>query len=157
MIPIFSCSDTGHSEKKRAEKKKNELTVPEIYKKPPSSFGDTLIVSGKSAVFFNPDSLQLEKIKNITEKMVYESNIHDCFYQMRNARMVLKKYWPRIKVTETTTNRYLLFVKTDKTSTIIDLDSKGDMCGLFLFDGNKKPEFADMMNIETALDFYFAH
>jgi hypothetical protein len=29
------------------------------------------------------------------------------------------------------------------------------MCGIFLFDGKKEPELADMMNIDTALGFYF--
>jgi hypothetical protein len=87
--------------------------------------------TGESVVFYNPDSLQREKIKEITRKNVYESNEHDCYYLMRNARIVLKKYWPRIHIIETSANRYLLFVKTDKNNTCVDLNSKGDMCGIF--------------------------
>jgi hypothetical protein len=149
---IFSCSDN-----RNPENKKNNTPAQVTYVKPPSSFNDTLIISDKSAVFFNPDSLQLEKIKGITENMIYESNVHDCFYQMRNARLVLKKDWPKIRIIETAQNRYLLFVKSDKTKTCIDLNSRGDMCGIYLFDTAKEPEFADMMNIDTALGFYFSH
>jgi hypothetical protein len=127
-----------------------------IIRKPPSSFSDTLTIRIPSAVFYSSDSLQLQKIKEITAKNEYETEVHNCFYLMRNARMSLKKYWPQIHIIETSAYRYLLFVKTDKTKTCIDLNSKGDMCGIFLFDGKKEPELADMMNIDTSLGFYFA-
>ena len=144
-----------------AKKNNSPGTTPEhtdtIIRKPPSSFSDTLTVHSPSAVFYNPDSLQLQKIKDITAKNQYETDVHNCFYLQRNARMVLEKYWPKIHIIETRANRYILFVKSDKTHTCIDLNSKGDMCGIFLFDGKKEPELADMMNIDTALGFYFAH
>ena len=126
-----------------------------IKSKPPGSFSDTLIIDFPSAVFYNPDSLQLEKIKAISAKNEFETDVHNCFYLMRNAKIELKKYWPNIRIIETSVNRYLLFVKEDRTKTYIDLDSKVDMCGIFLFDGKKEPELADMMNIDTALSFYF--
>jgi hypothetical protein len=106
-------------------------------------------------VFYNPDSLQLAKIKAISKKEIYETQVHNCLFLMRNARIVLKKYWPKIRIIETKTNRFLLFQKADKRVTCIDLNREGDMCGIFLFDGKKEPELADMMNIETALGFYF--
>jgi hypothetical protein len=126
-----------------------------IKRKPPSSFSDTLTIHFPSAVFYNPDSLQLLKIKEITAKNDYETDVHNCFYLIRNARIVLKKYWPQIHIIETSKARYLLFIRADKTQTCIDLNTKGDMCGMFLFDGKKEPEPADMMNIDTALGFYF--
>jgi len=125
------------------------------YKKPSSSFSDTLVISKVSAVFYNPDSLQLNKIQAITKKELYETDVHNCFYLMRNARMVLKKYWPHIHIIETSEYRYLLFIKADNSQTCIDLDTKEDMCGILLFDRKKEPELIDMMNIETALGFYF--
>ena len=151
-VSMLSCSQP-------AKKKIPEAITPEhkdsIRRKPPSSFSDTLTIHYPSAVFYNPDSLQLLKIKEKTAKNDYETDIHNCFYQMRNARIVLKKYWPQIHIIETSKNRYLLFVKADKSKIFIDLDNKGDMCGLLLFDGKKEPELADMMNIETAMGFYF--
>ena len=152
IICLVSCSDENqknNSIKNITEKKDT------IIRKPPSSFSDTITINFPSAVFYNPDSLQLEKIKEVTPKNAYESDVHNCFYLMRNARIVLKKYWPEIHIIETSVNRYLLFVKADKNKTCIDLNSKGDMCGIFLFDGKKEPGLADMMNIDTALGFYF--
>ena len=87
--------------------------------------------------------------------MIFESMVHDCFYQIKNARMVLKKQWPQVKIIETSRARYLLFIKADKSKICIDLDTKNDMCGLFLFDGKKDPVLTDMTNIDTALKFYF--
>jgi hypothetical protein len=149
---LISCSagnKKNNSFKNITEKKDT------IIRKPPSSFSDTITINFPSAVFYNPDSLQLEKIKEVTPKNAYESDVHNCFYLMRNARIVLKKYWPEIHIIETSVNRYLLFVKADKNKTCIDLNSKGDICGIFLFDGKKEPELADIMNIDTALGFYF--
>jgi hypothetical protein len=156
IVWFWGCSDPATSTKKDLQEQKQSNTIPVSYKKPPSSFRDTLIITGESAVFYNPDSLQREEIKKITPKNVYESEEHDCFYLMRNARVVLKKYWPRIHIIETSVNRYLLFVKAGKNNTCVDLNSKGDMCGIFLFDGRKEPELADMMNMDTALGFYFS-
>lgn len=154
MLIIFfvSCSngnEKNNSVKNTAEKKD---TTPG---KPPSNLSDTLVIDFPSVVFYNPDSLQLEKIKKIVTQNEFSTEVHNCFYLMRNARNVLKQYWPKIHIIETSKNRYLLFVKTDKTKSVIDLDSKGDMCGIILFNGKKEPELADMMNIDTALGFYF--
>lgn len=152
-VCIIACSgDTA--DKGSDEQNKNAPGIaPAI--KPFSSFGDTLIINAPSAVFFKPDSLQLEKIRSVNKKMVFESMTHDCFYQMRNARSVLKKYWPQVRIIETSKARYLLFIKVDKSKTGIDLNFKGDICGIFLFDPEKEPELIDMMNIDTALGFYF--
>ena len=80
-------------------------------KKPPSSFGDTVVVDRESAVFYNPDSLQMERIKSVNEKRVYATITHDCYYMMQNARNVIRQYWPRIRIVEVVKARYLLFVK----------------------------------------------
>lgn len=152
----MGCSEKRNTEGKINKEEEKTEADPVSYKKPPSSFSDTIIITGSSAVFYNSDSLQLEKIKGVIELPVYESNVHDCFFQMRNARMVLKKYWTQIHIIETSKHRYLLFIKANNKKTCIDLNEKNDMCGVFLFDGIKEPELVDMMNIETALGYYFS-
>ena len=150
LLLIAGC--TNNRQKK--EEEKNEPAEVKIIKKPASSFSDTLIVDKVTAVFFHPDSVQLDKFRSVSSKMIYESTVHDCFYQMRNARIVLRQYWPKINIAECRNNRFVLFIKSDKSKVFIDLDSR-DMCGLLLFDGKKDPQVADMMNIETELEYYF--
>ena len=155
LMFILACSGKRPLTNKKKENLIQPDTVQISYRKPPSGFDDTLIIHSFSAIFYDPDSLQLEKIKKNTPQNIFESAVHDCFYQMKNARMVVKRYWPQIHIIETNRNRFLLFIKDNKAETCIDLNTKGDMCGIFLFDGKKEPELIDMMNIDTALGFYF--
>jgi hypothetical protein len=135
---------------------KNNLRSKDTIKtKPPGSFSDTLVINYPAAVFYNPDSTQLAKIKSISEPMIFESAEHDCFYQMRNARIVLKKNLPHVQIIETSKARYIQFIKSDKSFTITDLDTKNDMCGIIFFNRIKDPLLIDMMNIDTEWDYYF--
>lgn len=153
ILLVFSCSQSPEKNNKQVEKV--QVSKFRNIKKPPSSFNDTIIVSRKSAVFYNPDSLQMEKIKSVNEKMIFATITHDCYYQMQNARNVIRQYWPHIRIIEVIKARYLLFVKADNSKIYIDLNAKNDICGLFLFDPKKNPEIVDMPNIDTFLGFYF--
>jgi hypothetical protein len=123
--------------------------------KPQGSFSDTLTIAFPSAVFFSPDSIQLEKIKSITDPAGFESMTHENFFLMRNAKLEIKKNRPGIKIMEVNKFRYLLFKKIETGNTCIDLDSIPDSFGLFLFDGKKTPLLTDMANIGTEEGFYF--
>jgi hypothetical protein len=153
MLFVFSCSQTP--EKRNQQVKKDQAPKPLIIKKPPSSFNDTVVIDREAAVFYNPDSLQMQKIKSVNEERVYATITHDCFYMMQNARDVIRKFWPRIRIVEVVRARYLLFVRNNKNKICIDLNAKNNICGLFLFDPKKNPELADMPNINTSLGFYF--
>ena len=154
MLLASSCSENVKKDSNQPEEK-SAKTKPRIIKKPASSFNDTIVVNKKSVVFYSPDSLQMEKIKAVNEKAIFDMLTHDCHYQMQNARIELKKYWPQIHIAEATKARYILFVKKDETKLCIDLNDKNDICGLFLFDTKKDPVLVDMPNIDTELGFYF--
>lgn len=153
ILPGLSCSDTPPKTNLTQSKIEDKDSAKN---KPPGSFSDTIIIHPLSAVFYTPDSLQLEKIKAISDTMIFESTIHDCFYQMRNSRMLLKQYYPRIKIIDVKNARYLLFVKTDGQNECIDLNTKNDPCGILIFDGHKKARLVDMTNIESELGLYFS-
>jgi hypothetical protein len=126
----------------------------EILKKPSSSYHDSLFIDSPAAIFFEPDSLQMEKIRSVNEKGIYESLTHDCYYQMKNARLVLERNWPIIRVITDSNARWLIFKKTGGTITV-DLDQVNNICGIYLFDGVKAPVRIDMTNIDSELGFYF--
>lgn len=81
--------------------------------------------------------------------------MHDYFYQMRNGRKVVRESRPALTIIDARNYRYLLFVKRDNSRKCIDLNAKGDLYGILLFDGKKDPVLVDMPNIKTALGFYF--
>lgn len=152
LMFLNSCSNTV----KNKEVLPTEAdTVRPIQGKPSSSFIDTLNIDFPAAVFFNTDKVQSEKYIESNGKKVFDSIQHDCFYQMKYSRDILKKYYPEIKVTEVINSRYLRFKTTDSEYLTIDLD-KYDLCGMFISDGKKSPAVVDMTNVETQLGFYFA-
>lgn len=152
---LFTCSCSEGYKKNISQAQISPKTKSLIIKKPGSDFNDTIVIKAKSAVFYSPDSIQMEKIKRVNEKAIFDMLTHNCHYQMENARMVIKRYWPQIKIIETSTFRYLLFEKTNKSKVCIDLNDKNNICGLFLFDGKKDPVLVDMPNIDTQLGLYF--
>lgn len=159
VIPLvlFVCSCSESSKKNPAEAEVTLKPKSMIIKKPGSSFNDTVLINAKSAVFYSPDSVQMRKIKSVNENSTFDLLTHNCHYQMENARIVLKKSWPQIKIVEISKIRYLLFQKINKSKVCIDLNDKNDICGLFLFDGKKDPALVDMPNIDTQLNLYFSH
>ena len=86
--------------------------------------------------------------------MIYEGSMHEFFYQMRNAKSVIKKTWPWLSVIELKNHRFITFVKSNGKADCIDLNNKNDVYGLFVFNGRKSPLFVDMTNIETVVSFY---
>jgi hypothetical protein len=154
MAVTYSCKSKGKSALSENKTDSNKAALP-AYTKPPSSYSDTIIIDNTAAVFYHPDSLQLKKIEALIDKRIFESQMHEYFYQMRNSRIVLKNSWSSVKIIEAKNIRYLFFKKIDTPGVLIDLNSKTDPYGLFLFDGIKDPYFADMMNIETELFRYF--
>lgn len=149
---FFFLSCTGHEDPAKSDNPHGKPGY--VFKKPPSSYADTLNVNESAAVFYHPDSAQLRQIKKFSDSMVYDGMMHEFFYQMRNARLVIKNTWPELKIIEAKNCRYLLFTKKNHTHELVDLNSKNDAYGLFVFNTIKPPLLIDMTNIETEVSFY---
>jgi hypothetical protein len=152
-ILITSCSH-GNSSKNNLNQQLNHDTTSTLKTKPAATFEDTLIIKYPSAVFYYPDSLQLEKIKRVTNATIHASNMHESTYQIHNAHLVIEKTWPQLKIIEAKNYRYLLFIKKDGSENLIDLNTMNDAFGLFVFNKKKEPLVIDMTNIETGISFY---
>jgi hypothetical protein len=148
-----SCNNNTSS-KKQDVKESNPVAAIHTFTKPHSTYPDTLIITSPAAVFYHPDSLQLLKIKAVTDSNIYKSSMHEYYYQMLTARILLKRNWPGLKIVESNKNRFLLFIKKDNSRIYIDLDTKKDTHGLFVFDGKKAPILVDMTNLETIVSYY---
>jgi hypothetical protein len=123
---------------------------------PGATFSDTLVIHQfPVVVFYNPDSAQLVQIKKMTKESIIESQAHQFYFQMRNARIVMKRDWPKYTCIETHHARYLQFQNQAHQQQLVDLNSYEDFSGMILWDGTKKPHQIDMMNVETELSYYF--
>lgn len=127
----------------------------QTYHKPPSSFADTVTVDAPSAVFFDLDPQQKEKLRS-ADSVFFKGTVHECFYQMNFSRKTLKAKYPELRIIEVRKGRYLLFKMAGGTQRCIDLDTKNEACGLFIFDGHQDPQLMDMTNLETQLQSYLS-
>ncbi len=152
MVACFACSEQV---KQKPATEPLKPVADTIRVKPPSHYQDTLVIKGGAAIFYYPDSLQDRTIQSITDSAIYNSSVHEMFYQMRNARIVLRKYYPRLTIKEARNVRYIRFEGVDGQSQYIDLNTKNDARGMFIFDGKQPPRLVDMTNVETELGFYF--
>ncbi len=151
LLLLISCNDNVTESKAplpTAKKNKRQSI------KPPATFQDTLLIDFSAAVFYYPDSVQLQKIKAETDTMTYNGLMHEYFYQMRNAAGTIKKNWPGLLITHAKKYRFLLFKKNNGSSVCLDLDTKNDPYGLIVFNRQKDPLLADMTNLETDISFY---
>ncbi len=135
----------------------NSLHALKHVTKPPSIYLDSIDVDFPVAVFFYPDSLQLQKLKNTLDSSIYKGIMHDYFYQMRYAHIVLKRDWPQLKIAESKYYRYIVFKKRTGADEAVDLNKINDVYGLLVSDGKNKSENIDLTNIETELSRYFNH
>ncbi len=99
----------------------NDATTTMRVTKPPSSLQDTLVAHASSAIFYYPDSLQLIKYKAAIDSNAYKSIDHEFFYQLHYAHLAIKKYWPKVYISDCKGYRYIKFIKPDTTFEIIDL------------------------------------
>jgi hypothetical protein len=123
--------------------------------KPGSGLTDTLKVSSCVAILYQPDSFQIQKIKATTDKWIYEGSMHEYYYQQRNAITYFKINRPKIKIINCRNARFLLFVKSDKSNELIDLDKLNDAYGLIVFDPERSPLLLDMTNLNSQVPDYF--
>lgn len=132
--------------------------IPEkIIQKPPSSYDDTVLIDRSCIVYYFPDSLQLEKIRLVTDSAIFNSTMHEFEYLIKNARRAVSesKAVEGIPVREVLKGRYLLFRGQSRDS-CIDLNTRGDAIGIYLFKPSKWPWAVDLANIDTDLTAYFS-
>jgi hypothetical protein len=146
---IMSCNQ---NDKSPGEKNAASKTIT----KPGASGTDSLAINAPALIFFEPDSIQLEKIKKVTEQGVFKSNVHEYEFQSYTAKMYAKKYRPDLKTFEAKNFRYIVFIKSDKSRKVIDLDKIADTWGMYVFDPNKEPQLSDMMSVDTEIPRYFS-
>jgi len=149
---IVSCKENKPSAGKKME---NSDSAKPVFHKPPSTFQDTLKIHGEAEVFYSPDAVQLEKIKQQTDSAgAFGASNSEYVHMMENARTVINNTWPALKIVDAKNYRYILFIKKDGAKECLDLDKYDDMDGLFVFDGKKSAMLIDAMNVETEVRYY---
>lgn len=128
----------------------NTRTFPEAF---PLS-ADTLTIDRKAAVFYQPDSLQIEKrIKQVGEAD-FRMGMDDYIFRVNISVEYLQKQG--LPVLDAKNRKYLKFVSADKKFQLIKLDTLQELWGMYLFDPDKKPHYADITGIEEDYKTYYS-
>ena len=156
VLFLFVCILAACNQNSRQDTGKKQQEVPSQKTKPGATGTDSLKVSSSSVVFFEPDSIQLEKIRKITKDEVFKTSVHEYFYMSRNAKAYIQEHRPELKILEAKNFRYIVFTRSDASEEIIDLDKLADAWGMYVFDPKKTPQLSDMMNVDTEIPRYFS-
>lgn len=149
LLVLFSCGNNEPGKKAGADPLTGNI------KKPASSFDDSLFVEAPGAIFYYPDSMQLEKMRSVTDSAVHESYLHESYYMMRNARRTIAESMPALQITDAKNVRYIV-VQDSLNRQVIDLDTKGDAFGIILVKKGLEARSIDMANITSELPAYFS-
>ena len=147
IVCLMACSDSPRLE---SDAKDTAVAGKNNFQKPGSTFQDSLEVQGIAAIFYEPDSLQLEKIRQLSEERLFKATMHEFEYQVKYSNKILKRDWPNIKIVIAKNVRFLKCINKEGKTDLIDLDKYNDAYGLIMV-GKKRPVLLDMTNVETGL------
>ena len=114
---------------------------------------DTLTIDRKAAVFYQPDSLQMEHRMKEVGEADFRAGADDYIYYVNTSAEYLEK--KDLPVLDTKNKKYLKFILADKQVQVIKLDTLEELWGMYLFDPKKKAYAADMTIIEDEYKSYY--
>jgi sugar/nucleoside kinase (ribokinase family) len=120
---------------------------------PATPHRDTVTITERSALFFSPDSLQIEKAKHEGPEEDFYTAADDYVYYTSEAGMYFDSV--KLKSIHIQGEKVLRFVQANGTTTAFDLDTIQDLWGIYLFDPSKPPRFADILDAKEEYENYF--
>jgi hypothetical protein len=160
-LTVFSC---GTNDRKHETKLDTSISSADtalqidVFRKPIAmqtslSEIDTLTIDKKAAVYYQPDSLQMEKRMKRVGESDFREGMDDYIYYINISTEYLEKQG--LRIIDAKNKKYLRFVMTDKKEKLIKLDTLEELWGIYLFDPKKKPHYADIIEIEEDYKKYF--
>jgi hypothetical protein len=112
---------------------------------------DALIVSEKCGIFYSPNDTMINEMKDKSEEDFFII-ADDNMYYLSEARTYIESAGLN---TINTDQRIIHFKKSDGQTIVMDLDVLDYYWGLILFDPDKDPVDADIVEIEPFFKDYF--
>jgi hypothetical protein len=147
MLFIIACRDhqnNTHSQSSLPVKKK--VGRPRLY-------SDTLTVDKRAAVFYDPDTMQIEKRKKQIGEQDFQTGLDDYAYYINESITFLEQN--HLQVLRTDDKNFIRFVRDNGDVRLIKKDTLPDLWGIFLFDPGKDVYQADILDMEKEYHTYF--
>lgn len=160
-LTVFSCATNDQKQETKSDTfissadttQKVDTPKAQIAPQPSPLDTDTLTIDRKAAVFYQPDSLQIEKRMKEAGEADFRAGADDYIYYVNTSAEYLEKQG--LSVLDAKNKKYLKFVLADKRTHVINLDTLQELWGMYLFDPKKKPYAADMTMIEDEYKNYY--
>ena len=114
---------------------------------------DTLIIDRKAAVFYSPDSIQIEKRKKEIGEDDFYVGADDYLNYLQTSQDFLVSV--KLPILDAKDKKYLKFIINDKSQTVIKLDTLPELWGIYFFNPGKKEKLVDMTMIYEEYNNYF--
>ncbi len=114
---------------------------------------DTMVIDKNAAVYYLPDSNQMDKWKLKVGEKDFATVADDWSSYMNSSSEYLKT--TNLPVEDATGKKVLKFIKADKSVTLVGLDTLSNFWGYYLFSTAKEPQFADIIMMEESYKKYF--
>jgi len=114
---------------------------------------DTLIINTVSAVFTEPDSLQIDARKKAAGDDDFYAGADDYMFHLNSAHEFLKSI--KLKTVIAKDKKFIKFVSSDNTAHLIRLDTLPELWNVYLFDPKKKAKQIDITVIDEEYTSYF--
>lgn len=136
-------------------------TIPQVYTmqqplvhvQPTVKKTDTLLISEKVAVFINPDSSTIDKLKQEGSEEDFYVTANDYSYYMGTAQEFLDSV--KVRVIDVEKEKFIKFVGSNKKRQLITISKQQDPWAIYFFDPPKKAKQVDMTAIEEEYKAYF--
>lgn len=160
-LTISSCAANDQKQETKSETRISSVDTTQhvdmsqkqfVTKKLPSD-SDTLTIDTKSAVFYQPDNIQIERRMKETGEENFRAGADDYIYYVNTSADYLEKQG--LSVIDAKNKKYLKFIMADKKVQLVKLDTLSELWGMYLFVPTKTPHFADITVIEDDYKNYF--
>jgi hypothetical protein len=160
-LTIFSCATNDQKQEPKSDTlipsadttQRVDTLKAQIAAQPSPLDTDTLTIDRKAAVFYQPDSLQMEKRMKQVGEADFRAGADDYIYYVNTSAEYLEK--EGLPVLDAKNKQYLKFVLADRQVQVIKLDTLEELWGMYLFDPKKKAYAADMTVIEEEYKSYY--
>jgi len=156
LFTICSCTLANQKHEIKGTRPSSTDTSPQpdiAQKLQRTATSDTLTIDSRCAVFYQPDSLQIEKrVKEVGEES-FRVGADDYMYYLHLAIEYLKNQ--KLPIINAKDMKYVQFMMADEKAELIKLDTLQDLWGMYLFTPKQAPHFTDILTIEDEYKAYF--
>lgn len=114
---------------------------------------DTMMIDTRSAVFYTPDSLQMEKRMWSVGERYFRMGMDDYLVTMNEAAEYLESV--KIPVVVAKEKRFLAFKNQSGLVKLIDTDTLPDLWGIYFFDLVREPKLVEITNAAEGYKSFF--